>query len=198
MFSYAGLYPEIQKTYNIIPDPMSTKEIQKRVRENFKNIMETHAAAGLPVVVSDGDDKIYHLYKDGRKILINSNMENNLILVEEPYVSLKVMKVLNDNGFPYTDNKISYSLIQKWIEVNFHFHISTSPRSWEEDVIKWSVWVDELKLHHFLLAVSDENGDYRDDDPYDSKEEAIEAAILFIFRHLKNHFEKLYIKEGKE
>ncbi len=91
----------------------------------------------------------------------------------------------------------TYSLAQKWIEVNFHFHISTSPRSWEEDVVKWSVWIDELKLHFFLLAVEDEDNDDRQDDPYDTKEEGIEVAILFIFRHLKNHFEKIYIKKGK-
>ncbi len=50
---------------------LTTEEIQKRVRDNFKNILETHAAEGLPVVVSH-DDKIFHLYKDGTRVEIKS------------------------------------------------------------------------------------------------------------------------------
>jgi hypothetical protein len=46
---------------------LDPKEMQKRVRENFKNIMDTHAKAGLPVSYSEGD-KTLNYYKDGRVI----------------------------------------------------------------------------------------------------------------------------------
>lgn len=46
---------------------LSTEEIQRRVKENFQKILDKHDAHGLPVVIMQ-DDKIFYLYKDGRKI----------------------------------------------------------------------------------------------------------------------------------
>lgn len=53
---------------------LSIEEMQKSVRANFKNIMDTHAAAGLPVVISE-NDKIFHLYKNGVKIEVKRTKE---------------------------------------------------------------------------------------------------------------------------
>lgn len=45
---------------------LDSKEIQKRVRANFQNILDAHAAKNQPVVVKDGNN-IINIYKDGRK-----------------------------------------------------------------------------------------------------------------------------------
>ncbi len=139
------------------------------------------------------------LKENGFAYSSNSNL-NNMYINKEGGENTYTLFKHTGNNLSNPDNVYdapSHDLVKKWIEVNFHFHISTSPRSWEENIVKWSVWIDELKLHCFMLAAENEDGDDRQDDPYDTKEEGIEVAILFIFRHLKNHFEKLYIKEGK-
>ena len=55
-------------------DMLSTKEQQKRVRDNFKKIMETHAKNGQPVVIGEGE-KIFHLYEDGSKIDVTQKIK---------------------------------------------------------------------------------------------------------------------------
>lgn len=130
-----------------------------------------------------------------------------IVSVEEPYVSLKVAKALKENGFVYAENEPtkrmyqqldggeefpapSYSLVLKWIEVNFFFHIDVTPRSWEEGVVKWSSWADELKEHYFHLSTDND----REDEPYDTKEEALDAAILGVLNNLIPHFQTVYEK----
>ncbi len=74
----------------------------------------------------------------------------------------------------------THALAREWIRVNFGFCINLHPRSWDVDVIKWSASIDDLKNWRLGYGI----GDDRQDDPYDSPKEVIEAALEFILNKL--------------
>jgi hypothetical protein len=93
-----------------------------------------------------------------------------------------VMSTTDPSSIDYLKNEKdvifvpTHSLVVEWIRVNFDIDIQVSPRSWSTDVIKWSVWLNDLKNHNFSLSC-DVN---REDNPYDTKQDAYEVGITYV------------------
>lgn len=124
--------------------------------------------------------------------------------IEDTFCSPELAKLLKEKGFaalchryddaygqrhitfykndPLLPNRTyipTHDVVRQWLKVNFGWHITTVPRSWEPEVVKWSVWGNNIKDHYFHIEIDDRDND----DPYDTEEEAIEAAITYLLKN---------------
>jgi hypothetical protein len=102
-------------------------------------------------------------------------MNNN---ITEDYCSPKVSSLLEEKGMARGAWLVpTQALAIKWIRENFGIHISFLLR--HEDKISYDFYIEKIEITNEYKTIGPEEFFY-----YESPEEAADAALLYILKHL--------------